>query len=311
MREERLTLKKMGEEVARLREAQGLSRKDVAESLHIREQFIEAIENGAEERFPAPVYIRGFIRNYLEFLGASQLWESFAAEVPLEHPRASDTADAMACPPVSPGFHRLSRSWIYLMVIGLACTTAFFVWKEWDLLRAQIGQGGRADVPSAESPSVVLPVFSPTPAPRAVALSSDPGKTLMSPEKLPGAVLLSGEKLSLDRARSADTASEDFPWLQEMAQITRSRDAEGKNLVLLASDSCWVRIAQVEKVFFEGIMKSGEERRIPLTAPVRVRMGKSSAITATWGGQTRSMGKGTGGGVITVTFSPDGTMTPK
>ena len=58
-------------------------------------------------------------------------------------------------------------------------------------------------------------------------------------------------------------------------------------------------------------MKDGEERRIPLTSPVRVRMGRSSAITATWGGQTRNMGKGTGGGVVTVEFFPDGTMEVK
>ncbi len=318
MREEHLSLQKLGEEVGRLREARGLSRKDVAEALHIREPFIEAIENGAEEKFPAPIYIRGFIRNYLALLGASHLWEAFAAEVPLKLPEASPNAEAMACPPVSSGFRRLSRNWIYALVIGLAVTTVVVVWKEWDILRAQIGQGGRPDASSVSRQETVRPIFSPVPVPsptatpaRLAALSGDGSAGGSSGDVSARALLLSGEVRSPELSRSSDAASEDLPWLKEMAQITKSQDAEGKNLLLRASDSCWMRIVQGEKTLFEGILKPGEERRVPLTSPVRVRMGKSSAITATWGGQTRSLGKGTGGGVVTVVFSPDGTMTTK
>ena len=95
MHEEGLSLKKLGEEAVRLREARGLSQKDVAEALHIRERFVDAIEKGDEGCFPAPIYARGFIRNYLEFLGAGQLWKAFAEEVPLEQP--SDPSQPKPC----------------------------------------------------------------------------------------------------------------------------------------------------------------------------------------------------------------------
>ena len=317
MHEEGLSLKKLGEEAVRLREARGLSQKDVAETLHIRERFVDAIEKGDEGCFPAPIYARGFIRNYLEFLGAGQLWKAFAEEVPLEQPDDIDTDSVVACSPLSAGFRRISRRWIYLMVVGLAILTAGVVWKEWDILRAQIGQGGRPDAASVDRALTPLPLLSPTaiptPAQRGALSggSSDVGTPGASKDASVGGKVLSPETLSPEPHRSADAASEDYPWLKEMNQIAKSQDAEGKNLILLASSSCWVRAVQGGKTIFESTMKEGEERRIPLTSPVRVRMGRSSAITATWGGQTRNVGKSTGGGSVTVEFFPDGTMEVK
>jgi len=65
-----------------------LSLSDVAEHLHIRSTYLQAIE---EEDWPvigAPVYIRGFIRTYARFLGVDpeQAIESFNATVPSAPP---------------------------------------------------------------------------------------------------------------------------------------------------------------------------------------------------------------------------------
>lgn len=320
MRDEMTSLKKLGAEVQKLREARGLSRRDVAEALHIREQFIDAIENGAEDRFPAPVYIRGFIRNYVEYLDARDLWDTFASEVPLEHPLAPPGANEVACPPVSHGFRRLSRSWIYLLVAFLVGTAGFFIWKEWDTLRTQVGrpEGVLSGDRVRNTPSPQIPSSGPSPVP-ATVVSSETLKLSSSLDQrsfdertsADQRVTLSPDGLSPGTPSSADGASEDYPWLQEMANINKSRDAEGKDLLLLATASCWVRVTQRDKVLFEGTMKAGEERRYVLSGPVSVRMGNSAAMTATWAGQTQNLGKGRRSGVITATFAPDGTMTVK
>ncbi|QLH40482.1 MAG: helix-turn-helix domain-containing protein [Defluviicoccus sp.] len=42
---------------------------DLAPQLHIRQAFLEAIENGRYELLPGPVYAQGFVRAYAESLG--------------------------------------------------------------------------------------------------------------------------------------------------------------------------------------------------------------------------------------------------
>lgn len=78
----------LGDEFRVAREARGLSLSDVAEHLHIRSTYLQAIE---EEDWPvigAPVYIRGFIRTYARFLGVDpeHAIEAFNSTVPSAPP---------------------------------------------------------------------------------------------------------------------------------------------------------------------------------------------------------------------------------
>lgn len=50
------------------REKQGLTIKDVENETSIRALYIEAIENSDQKSLPSEVYVKGFIRNYAEFL---------------------------------------------------------------------------------------------------------------------------------------------------------------------------------------------------------------------------------------------------
>jgi hypothetical protein len=59
----------IGPYFASLREHYKLSVADVAGHLNMRTKYIEAIEASAFEGLPDPVYARGFVRQYAEFLG--------------------------------------------------------------------------------------------------------------------------------------------------------------------------------------------------------------------------------------------------
>lgn len=50
------------------REKQGLTIKDIENETSIRTLYIEAIEKGDRKALPSEVYVKGFIRNYAEFL---------------------------------------------------------------------------------------------------------------------------------------------------------------------------------------------------------------------------------------------------
>ncbi|GAC1576363.1 MAG: DUF4115 domain-containing protein [Candidatus Elarobacter sp.] len=90
----------LGEEFRRAREARGLTLSDVAEQIHIRSVYLNAIENEEWTSIGAPVYVRGFIRTYARFLAldAESAVERFnqsapAGERPAVHAVSAGTAD--------------------------------------------------------------------------------------------------------------------------------------------------------------------------------------------------------------------------
>ncbi len=57
-----------GDILRRERERQNLSIKDIEKATSIRALYIEAIENGENDKLPGSVYVKGFIKNYANFL---------------------------------------------------------------------------------------------------------------------------------------------------------------------------------------------------------------------------------------------------
>ncbi|MBV9440665.1 MAG: helix-turn-helix domain-containing protein [Candidatus Eremiobacteraeota bacterium] len=87
----------LGDEFRVAREARGLSLSEVAEKIHIRSVYLNAIEHEDWPAIGAPVYVRGFIRTYARFLGLEpeSIVDRFNEMMPAErsvlqpHPTAS------------------------------------------------------------------------------------------------------------------------------------------------------------------------------------------------------------------------------
>ena len=58
-----------GEELRREREIRGISLKEIADATKISKRFLEAIEHNDHKTLPAPVFTRGFVREYARYLG--------------------------------------------------------------------------------------------------------------------------------------------------------------------------------------------------------------------------------------------------
>ena len=58
----------LGEELRRERVRRNLTFKDVEQVLHIITTYLEAIEDGKYDIIPGQVYVKGFIRNYGNYL---------------------------------------------------------------------------------------------------------------------------------------------------------------------------------------------------------------------------------------------------
>jgi len=62
-------LASFGEELRREREIRGISLKEIADATKISRRFLEAIERNDHQTLPAPVFTRGFVREYARYVG--------------------------------------------------------------------------------------------------------------------------------------------------------------------------------------------------------------------------------------------------
>nr|WP_255520429.1 MULTISPECIES: helix-turn-helix domain-containing protein [Megasphaera] len=67
---ERKTVKEssIGDVLRLAREQQGLTLQDVSEALNIKREYLEALEANEYDAIPGAVFVKGFIRNYGNFL---------------------------------------------------------------------------------------------------------------------------------------------------------------------------------------------------------------------------------------------------
>src|SRR5438270_3102791 len=62
-------LASFGEELRREREIRGISLKEISDATKISKRFLDAIEKNDHRTLPAPVFTRGFVREYARYLG--------------------------------------------------------------------------------------------------------------------------------------------------------------------------------------------------------------------------------------------------
>lgn len=111
--------------------AQNLSLSEVARQLRLTERQVEALETGAFDRLPGPVFVRGFIRNYARLLklDPDQVLSSMCAELPraegmVRMPRSENI------PFPSPAVHRSPRYLLLVLLVAAALGTYEFYWGE-------------------------------------------------------------------------------------------------------------------------------------------------------------------------------------
>ena len=144
-----------------------MSLSDVAEHLHIRSTYLQAIE---EEDWPvigAPVYIRGFIRTYARFLGVDpeHAIEAFNATVPSAPPTKQWNGGGAVS--VDPAGGRKPSLWLWFAVV-VALGLVGYVGYGYYQLRAGTPEKTAAAIPIAEgsaTPASSLPPASATPLP--------------------------------------------------------------------------------------------------------------------------------------------------
>lgn len=322
MPDEGRTLQELGAYLRSRREEKEITTKDVSGRLHIRERYILAIEEGDMEAFPALVYARGFIRNYLGFLRESHLWEEYQQVLPRREEDEEPTVHSLSSTPK--GFRRVAVGWLYIVLFLLVAGGGFLAWMQREMIleafhrdpkptpaeRVVSGEVAVALSPELlpsvsleEAPTRVpqvalLPTKAPSPTPS--AQSEEPTPSVPAPAQAAQVPLVPLPTQAQEAARR------DYPWLYEAGEVSaEGTPQESRELVLSASGACWVRVAQGDTVLFVGTLKKGESRTFSLDKTLAVRVGNAGAVSARWFGKTRET-LGRTGEVKTLLFDSQG-----
>lgn len=83
-------MKDIGQKLRDARITAGMSLQDIADYTRIRVSYLEAMEEGQFEKLPGPVYVKGFIKQYAQFVGldGNELIEMYRRESQEEPPQA-------------------------------------------------------------------------------------------------------------------------------------------------------------------------------------------------------------------------------
>ncbi len=139
-------LASFGEELRREREIRGISLKEISDATKISKRFLEAIERNDHKTLPAPVFTRGFVREYARYLGLNaedmvsrynyaaagddRIEKSLHLERLVEaQQNPQQTADDRAARPrgIPPAYARIDRN-VYVTAIIIAALLGLSFW---------------------------------------------------------------------------------------------------------------------------------------------------------------------------------------
>ncbi|HEX7153284.1 MAG TPA: RodZ domain-containing protein [Thermoanaerobaculia bacterium] len=171
-------LASFGEELRREREIRGISLKEIADATKISKRFLEAIERNDHKTLPAPVFTRGFVREYARYLGlnAEDMVNRYNyAAAGDQHVEKTAHLERLVAPAVEPElpkrerprqgipppYKRIDRNLIIIALI-VAALGGVAYWAIQQKRASEAAQRAEAEAPPIVTPR---PAASPAPAP--------------------------------------------------------------------------------------------------------------------------------------------------
>lgn len=248
-----------GELLRRERERRSIQKLHIAEELHLDMRTVDAIEANRFDELGVPVYARGHLRQYAALLGLSpqliiERYEALTGrhgEVPAPIPASVAVSSSVAME---------RRSLAGPLWMGVALIAATLGWWIWSTV---VPPGDPLETALQEEVVEGAPTGEETPPD-----TSPQSAVLDEPAPVPGA------------AEAAPLAT-GSPTTATSSPPTSVTPAAGDLRVRLDfSDASWTEIydATGKRLMF-GLGESGRSRTIFGTPPIRVTLGKASAVT--------------------------------
>jgi cytoskeleton protein RodZ len=283
-----MELHEIGTLFRREREKQGLSVEDVVEKTRISRRNITAIENGDENLLPHPVYAKGFVKAYAEFLGLDpkEISPDFSKTALPKSGRLRMPGESSGA-----GQHQSPRRALSIVVVllvvllGIGAMTMYFVLHD----RRQ------ANVPESTEPAPTqvptqVPTQAPTPPPAPTQVPT-PAPTSKPEPAAPAEapVLMPAEEVEPVGSESPASFPSPEPAavpVQETAPPQPPEQVQQRSesmLRIMADQSCWVQ-ASVDGRQVERILKPGQSMSLAFTSSLSVRLGNAGGVRVTHNG---------------------------
>lgn len=257
-----------GAALAAAREEMNLSVADVARHLKLTPAQVEALEEGAYERLPGRVFVRGFLRNYAKLLGVDPQPLLRRIEHEMPQPRIVEEpppAHEAVMPTGEPSRWPL---YVGVTVIVIAALAAYeFGFNSPPAQETEtdaVAPGATTGTPSAEPPAASSPAAPPAAAPAAVAAPASSAASAPPPAA-------SGAPLDPGAAAS---------------QSERELASGERELYFRFDQESWVEIRdRNDKVIFSKLNRAGSEERVAGTPPLKIVVGNARGVRLTYSGK--------------------------
>jgi cytoskeletal protein RodZ len=301
-------MRKLGAQLRALREAQGLSYDDVASATHVRPHVIKSIENGSIEETVAPIYARGFIKTYCEYLMASDLWRKYCTGATSSEEAgelgADDAEEQIEIKHPTPVFRRSSIIWVYIIIVIAVLGAAYLLWS-------QSRQPGGMEGSFPLNAPYVSPDLRVQPVSEDVPLAGPVSGDVPSAD-----VLTIPEPRSPDAGSSGDVrpiASGDLSWMDETSASSRPlaelpQIVDRTLLIEITGSNNRLTVERAGKVVTRRTLGIGGRRSYEVTTDTKVTVSAGNRARVTWFGK-RYDSVGSDSSAITLVFHPDGSVT--
>ncbi|HEX9458712.1 MAG TPA: RodZ domain-containing protein [Thermoanaerobaculia bacterium] len=182
-------LASFGEELRREREIRGISLKEIADATKISKRFLEAIERNDHKTLPAPVFTRGFVREYARYLGlnAEEMVNryNFAAvgDDRIEQSSHLDRLTTPQAPPlpgkkqppkgIPPPYARVDRN-VYILILVVVALAGVSYWA---LKNRRESRAASEEHLTVEAKAASSPAPPPVAVPQSASTSTQPETT--------------------------------------------------------------------------------------------------------------------------------------
>ena len=247
-----------GAVLAAAREEMNLSVSDVARHLKLTPSQVEALEEGAYERLPGRVFVRGFLRNYAKLLGVDPQPLLRRIEHEMPQPRVVDEPPP-AQEAVMPTGER-SRLPLYT---GIAATViAALAAYEFGFNNPPPEEASKSGAPAQAT--------APDPAPGSAAPATSAATPPIKPYSVASAPSAeAGSGVPLNPALSAPEGT-------ESAKAPRPGERE---LHFRFEQESWVEIRdRNDKVIFSKLNRAGAEERVAGAPPLKLVVGNAQGV---------------------------------
>lgn len=263
-----------GASLAAAREEMNLSIGDVARHLKLTPAQVEALEEGAYERLPGRVFVRGFLRNYAKLLGIDPQPLLRRIEHEMPQPKVVQEAphQTEAVMPTGEKSNWPLYSGVILIVIAALAAYEFGF---------NSPPATDTRTPASADPAPVIPAAPAVggPAAPAVELPTTPSTSPAAAAKGPAANVTStpGSGAPLDPAVSAQNTQ---------GQPSRDLRTGERELHFRFETESWVEIRdRNDKVIFSKLNRPGAEERVAGTPPLKLVVGNARGVRLNYGNE--------------------------